>query len=69
MSLADLKALKEEGWMLKYAFGIFVIKLHGFCLNVLNILRTWAIIESLPTLIYMGVYTYEKSAIRLASVG
>ena len=63
------KALKEEGWMLKYAIGIFVIKLYGFCLNVLNILRTWATLHSHRESTDSGVYIYEKSAIRLASAG
>ena len=34
MSLADhIKALKKEGWELKYAFIVFV-KLHHFCLSI-----------------------------------
>ena len=28
------KALKEEGWTLKYAFSVFVVKLFGFCLSI-----------------------------------
>ena len=55
--------------MLKYAFGIFVIKLYGFCLNVLNILHTWATLHSHRESTDSGVYIYEKSAIRLASAG
>ena len=28
------KALKEEAWILKEAFCVFVVKLYGFCLSV-----------------------------------
>ena len=31
LSLADHKsAQKKEGWMLEYAFSVFVVKLYGF---------------------------------------
>ena len=33
------KALKEEGWTLKYAFNVFVVKLFGFCLSIGHIAR------------------------------
>ena len=31
LSLADNKStLKKEGWVLEYAFSVFVVKLYGF---------------------------------------
>ena len=33
------KAVKEEGWTLKYAFNVFVVKLFGFCLSIGYIAR------------------------------
>ena len=34
MSLADhIKAFKGEGWELKLAVSVFMVKLHGFLLN------------------------------------
>ena len=31
LSLADNKStLKKEGWVLEYAFGVFVVKLHVY---------------------------------------
>ena len=45
------KALKNEGWVLKLAFNIFVTKLYGFCLSIAYIARRrQPYIESLLTL-------------------
>ena len=29
-----MKALKVGGWVLKYAFSVFVVELYGFCLSI-----------------------------------
>ena len=33
------EALKKDGWVLKYAFSVFVVKLYSFCLSTAYIAR------------------------------
>ena len=45
------KAPKEEGWVLKEAFSVYVAELYGFCLSVFDIVHLYhPYIESLLTL-------------------
>ena len=46
-----IKALNDEDQVLKQAFSVFVVKLHGFYLSIAYIVRRpHPYIESLPTL-------------------
>ena len=39
MSLADHKGTEEEAWELKKAFSVFVVKLYGFYLSIVQDLK------------------------------
>ena len=51
MYILEQNPLKEEGWVLKEAFGVFVAELYGLCLSIAYIVCPhYPYIESAPTL-------------------
>ena len=54
ISISDHKSPEEGGWLLKYAFSVFVAELYGFCLSVACIAPLYQpYIEGLLNLWYM----------------
>ena len=56
------KALKEEAWVLKYAFSMFVVKLYGFCLSIAYIARRRHPIHKVSTDSLINAIQYNTQA-------